>query len=140
MTTKELLEKELSTEMSAVALTKFYSQVNTLRKKADGICKQLKQKEDIVKTTISNKLMKERILKFATEDGTFSNYTFETVKVADKDTVIQWVKDNFDDVKYMFTALPLSKPKLIDYAGESKELPPGMDWYKEIKLSITAKK
>ena len=132
----DVINKEMTVGNSFADLTAEYKKANALRVKADAVVKQLKKREDELKTLISNKLTQEGLKSVKTDLGTLSNYTFETVKTQEAKAFIAWLAEDFEERSYLLTDSPYSKPKITDFAGEEKELPPGLAWHRELKLSI----
>lgn len=134
---QDLLTEKMDVLSPFVCLQTAYKKVAALRAEADKVVKQLKAREEELKTLIKDKLVKEKMSSTKTNMGTASNYTFSTVVVDDPEALKDWIGEDYPNRRYLLTESPCTKAKLAELAEEDeKDLPPGTKWYREVRVSI----
>lgn len=161
---EELLKKlKLSTASQFNDLAGVLEVVSGKIKEFNSDVKLLKIKETEIKNLIMGKLAEQKLKSVKTAKGTFTPYTAESVNTDDATIFTKWLRESVllefcegditgdlkadlkiylrredhTDTLHLLSKSPYLKAAVVDYAGAEKVLPPGLKWYREVKLSVT---
>jgi len=117
-------------------LTSLYRKINEKRSELDKTSKELKKREDALKSILIDKMNVENIDSVKTKAGLLSLTTSESIITQDFEAFIEWLRQDPERVTIL-SKKPYTQEKVKAIVDEeNKELPPGLGWYRELKLSI----
>lgn len=151
-------------------LSQVHTRLRNLAAEAAKKATFLKQKRDEVENVIIHKLQDENMTSARTSCGQYTVYTHSTVKLDEKESFLQWLKKGLlrsflnyikegnlnvetagafidaylgcvpNDNFYLLSGNCILKKEVMALATDDDLLPPGVGWFKELKLSITKNK
>jgi len=141
---------------------KLLKKVEKRRREVDEYSDKLKKIEKELKQSILNTMNAEAIEMVRTSEGTITKKIIKTVRTQLSEQFKNWLRCDIitnynkwrknvkcddpelyikscpNDCADLLLASPYSKPKITEYA-EDGDLPPGLIWYREQRISITKK-
>jgi len=115
-------------------LTACYKRVNEKRTELDKSSKELKAREEKIKTMLLNKMTTQGLDSLKTKAGHLSIRVSESINTQNIDSFITWLKENPENMDVL-SKRPYTQDK-VKTLTDDDALPPGLVWYREKKLAI----
>jgi hypothetical protein len=141
MKAKDFLKKfeSLNVEkLSYKELLVTYKEANSMRLSIDKISAEFKKVEDQLKDVVLERMEREDITTVKTSAGRLTISKKEAVATYDNDMFLHWLENNPKYLKEVLSKKPYTQDKIKEFDSDG-ELPPGLKWFKQFKLSITNK-
>ena len=119
-------------------LSALYKAVNEKRSELEAISKQLKKREEVIKSLLLNKMSLENVDSLKTKSGQLSIKLSESVVTQDKEAFVSWLREHPEHLDVL-SARPYTQEGIKGLAGTDEWqdcLPDGLGLYREKKLSV----
>jgi hypothetical protein len=136
---KDLLKNFETMDLSKLTyeqLLGHYRTINDKRSAVDKLSADMKRKEEILKSVILTRMKTEHIDSLKTKQGKLIVKESSAVITYEEQAFIKWLQGNPRYLPEVLSKKPYTQVKIKEFDDDG-ELPPGLRWYKESKLSIT---
>ena len=123
-------------EQSIAELLITHNDIKAKRLQLDTAAKKLKKIEEEIKSLIMLKMQQESMTSVKCTAGMISISTARSVTTQDREGFIKWLASKPHLLDEVLSSKPYTQTNIKGMIGDSDDLPPGLTWFSEIKLSI----